>query len=1795
MRLRDIVEINQSGLVADAVNLKMMADDSKNLPLCQGFVFNYDAEKQKRSTLGVLDALRESFHSTSSLNVHLMVQDFGKGKSHFALTLANFFKKPFDSPEIEGILHQVNFATSGKTNALHEKLKAYKKRSKTHLVICISGEVATDLNKMVLRGLRQALEDHGIGDAIAQHIIQKPLAYLKGLSREKRKQAEQYLEEIDQPYGDLDTTIELLGEDNYDIIPTVVDLSERLEEFPYNFEYNLDIEKIIEDVIQSLCTGENRRFEGVLILLDEINAYLRAWLKNSKAAGNAALQNITNVCERNRGKIALLCLAQIKPSLDTQIPYLERKNYERFTTRIELAPSTYEPRASLELVIDNLLKQSDSSNWHNFRSEWGDTIWRESCRSYEQYITTYSNRNWPIEDFHKHLGLGCYPLHPLTGYLLCNLEFTQGRTAIQFIKEDVAQFIESSKIEANGELQFVRPVQLMDAFASNFSLQSKYAEYEKAYDSIAASASADELIALKAIALYYLCGEKISKPDRERHDAILSVMTGFSPSKTKQLLRKLSDDYQVVYYNAGSNTYRFFTGFSIADLKRKIEEDTEDKTPNFNDLLKYCRRNLTVYLGSDTIRADHFASKHRLNAADWEFEKEIFSIDQFERVLLSERSVKKGAVRGVVAYFVGEYDQDLDVLEKEAELILSKAPKAVQERIILALPKRGTRDLAKVLAMKQALSSTSSREKQEFGAALTELNKQFDEQLDSELNEIFESCVYTCRVIDKVPRADLKKLGIVVSKMLDELYTYVPPVENIDKLRTRSTAGSQVVSYTSVQLLANDLKEPFPNKSFKSVIDPVFIRKWKMLKAGTPYTVTVPQDPNIQQAWDVISEMTDIGEKDQKSVEVSEIWKVLSEAPYGHNELTFTILFAAWLAFHRAEVELSGAFGIPSKKNTVTVKTAPLYDWARQTNILEKAKDFVGIWVLRGKNQVVRRKALDVSVPNSVSYVDAANWIKKISGHAESGTLEPSKVAFLREKQQQIQQGIDTIDVWNQPSIEAQQKLDQLAPLEVLATYYAPLENKPPAITIREGVTTVRVTQEQANNWRQTKKALKEKIEELVEDISKQAQNFENPEKGQSITKDIEYKLERLANVPELPIRFSESLRSALESAEQRSTEIRQLAKRRALMEKIQRLHRSLNTNSTQNQYSNTLERISSFSATIPEVQQETEYLSIIADIEGKQDTLIRKIDAWESQFSSISSLNEAVQLSEEVNRERNRFDSEANQPQVESLVNRIQDRILRKGDEDNLEKELTAIVQKSRQKLESVSSFNNFSDVVQAYTELSQLSLPIKAAQAENTENCQLQLQDSQAEGEKAIRQRLKQLCQYCDQEIKRADEYEQLKISLSKAQRLVTEQPELASEQEKLQQAQKSLEDRYSDLQKSDEDRIIIREIQKIRPGIGNTILRCEDVVELINELRSQLNFPEQHTDITERLINAFQGKRAEYTFSLDDLAVQLQSVETASKLQQLRNELSKLEFVFKDSSEYPRYQALEDALNSLGEDLDKVSALEVNVLSTQSIAEIEQALIEIAESKLQLYDADRFNTKLASIEATLTQRQKQFIDELSQWEQDLCYLTESSAARKVQSKVSGGESRYKDSEYAETYDSVRIDVNQLTQLLALADTQKVDSIEACQSEIDRLQNWKEDQELVSETIEKRIQSIEQSLWKIQQTIKTRKQNAAKKWLFGLQDEVAQINLSTEAFEKLETANAILKKISLTRSKHEAFLEDSHKDLLIKTIEACKLIQNHNRASKIETLFKELPKEERIELYQRLSAYLDNTTEVF
>ena len=291
-----------------------MADADKNLKLCQGFVFNYNHGHPKSSTLGVLDAIQKSYQSVNQANIHLVVQDYGKGKSHFALVAANYFKQLLDSPEVEGILDQIKIA-SEHNQGIVEDLKTYKRRNPQHLVICINGGSSeSDLRKIFLRALRQTLETEGITGFLAQQMCQKPLKYLTQLTESQKEIANQYLEKNGHEFGNLYNIIKELNQDNYRVVSTVKSISGELNNgFTMEFETDLSVERILEELITELCSGADAKYSGILILFDELNNYLQAWSTDPYNSGGLTLQNITDACENYKSKIALVCFTQIRP------------------------------------------------------------------------------------------------------------------------------------------------------------------------------------------------------------------------------------------------------------------------------------------------------------------------------------------------------------------------------------------------------------------------------------------------------------------------------------------------------------------------------------------------------------------------------------------------------------------------------------------------------------------------------------------------------------------------------------------------------------------------------------------------------------------------------------------------------------------------------------------------------------------------------------------------------------------------------------------------------------------------------------------------------------------------------------------------------------------------------------------------------------------------------------------------------------------------------------------------------------------------------------------------------------------------------------------------------------------------------------------------------------------------------------------------------------------------------------------------------------------------------------------
>ncbi|MEH2091196.1 hypothetical protein [Nostoc sp.] len=1534
MLLNQLVEINEKGSVASSVNFGMIDDSQKNLSLCESFIFNYDPTKPESSTVGILDAVRRSYHSANQPNIHLMIQQYGKGKSHFAIAIANFFQKPFHSQEVQGILSQVEKATSGKSQAVITGLKLFKESQRhQHLVICLSGDTGGDIKKQFLQQLVKSLEVEGIQDSLAQHICSEPLRYLENLNPENRAEAEKYLQSIGNPDSDLNSLIRLLRENNSGVISTVKKLAFEITGFTPDFTADVNIEAILKDLITNHCTGQkNAHFEGILILFDELNQYLKTWAADDIGAGGTALQNITNICENYKVKIALLSFTQIHPSEGVGIPANVRLEYQKIATR--LAPkdgTTYNASSSLELVIKNLLLQKNDSNWQIFCSQWDNTLRREAETAFQRRIKIYKNQGWSFEEFYTRLSKGCFPLHPLTAYLLCNLDFTQDRTAIQFIKGHVKNFIATQPVENAGKVNYIYPIALIDTFIENFSNYPVYNHYKKAVDLAAGGENDDELIVLKSLFLYEASGENLTKPDQEEHQEILVSLTGLPKSRLQAALDKLEKERDLIYYRQEIKLYRFWEGINPRGIQEEIEEKIKSLTTSINDVVTYCGEInlLKQYPSNTTISATQFVKDNKLVTEDWRFERKIYSIDKFIKALENNRIFRETKEKGILVYILAETQEELQSFRNHIADYLSKSP--IKNRIAIAIPQEETGNLARVILKIKALEETNPTSQKLLGKVYQEQLHRWQQEANGRLTSLLKNCTYYCVGIEKIPSAEQHKAQRVISVLLQDLYPFVPPVDEIDKMRSDHQTGKKIVGWTAKQIFIEDniSQQTLQDQSYRTVIDQIFVKLWGLFKkTSDKYIVQEPTHEKIRAAWDKISEITNLEGLPQKIIDLEKIWQVLSAPPFGYSEYNFTMLLAGWLAIHRKEVILRGRIKLTTKK----VEIVPLQDKSLQawgnTDILQNPTAFVEEWIIKQKSKLIRRQQTQMpTLPASpIDYDQAQEYLEAVAAFLESNEPEGLEKEELTKNRKLVSAAVAEINKWFQP-VQAVENLPHEAQLAALLPLY-------PQLLKRSPNTSILPTQQQRDRFSQALQTVSDKIDQLVAAENKRAESLSTEQACSAYQIEIQGIIDQITQIADLPRHLFEDLQNALSTSKIRLTDIRQQA--------------------------------------------------------------------------------------------------EAGQKQAED----------------------TQIMQNIRN--------------------------------------------------------------------------------SATKIQ----------------------------------------------------TIHLSQDALQEIENLRSRFNYPDKFQQEIAELVQSIHNKITNYHSSLANLRTRLQSVNNLSDLDVINTEYAKLDVVFKDSADYGDYQEIQPQIQSLKNDFEQIQNLETRYQQSNSIASCNDVLGIIVSRQFNIYNADRFQERITQLEVNFRRKIQEYTVELQEYNHNLEYLTTVEDAQRFQKELLKKSHCYSRSEIEAEYEAIISELAPLIDLLQIAESSKVETLETCQTQLDRLKDWENKTEGLREKFSDRVHSLRTE-------IERKKSQFLQQWLNDLENSCTEINQLSDDTEKLEAANNLLEQIQAEKNNYINLFSILETQLLENIERQCIEERNKDIVNQIFVLFRQLSDLQQQNVYDDLGQILSEKTE--
>lgn len=1806
MRLSQIIEINEKGSIHNSVYFGLMDNPESNLRLCEEFIFNYDQKKPELSTVGILDAIRRSYHSQNEPNIHLIIQDYGKGKSHFAVVIANYFKNSFNSPEVEGILYQVEVATSNKNIGIAQGLKLHKQNQQhNHLVICLSGDRGGDIRKQFLQALVKSLLAEGITNSLAQNTCSEPLYYVESLDERDRAKAEKYLQSINYSDGDLNTIIRQLRDNNPSIIPTVKELAYHVTGFTPDFSANIDIEVILQDILTNYCTGANKKFQGILILFDELNYYLQSWSVDQIGSGGTALQNITNICENYKGKIALVSFAQFHPSRAIGISSNTIPSYQKIATRLAPKDSTYDnPASSLELVLDNLLIQKENSlDWGEFHSRWFESLVRESRTAYEERIKIYREQGWTQEEFYRRLGKGCFPLHPLTAYLLCNLDFTQDRTAIQFIKGYVKKFIQDESVERLGQLNYIYPIALVDTFVESFSNESVYSHYKKALGLIAGSDDTDELTVLKALFLFDACGEKLTKPDREEHQEILAVLTGLPKSRLKVSLEKLEKNRDIIYYRPETKLYRFWEGISPTGIEDEIEDKIKNKSTSIYDVVLHCQSEIYTYLDKQTITATQFVQDNKLVGEDWQFEYKIYSIDGLIKALESNQTLKNIKAKGILAYVLAETQEDLQDFRRNIDNYLSKSP--FKNQIAVAIPTEETGDLARVLLKIKTLEQKDAGEKQFFGAAYKQLLQRWQGQVNTQLKRLLKSCTYHCIGLEKIPSSEQGKAQRVISILLQDLYYLVPPVGGIDKMRQGHTTGSKIVGFVARQLFSDTLtpQSLVHEQAYKNVTDTIFVTTWGLLKkASQKYIIQEPNNEKIRAAWDKISEITAINGLPEKIIDLEQIWKILSNHPYGYSEYNFTILLAGWLSYYNKEVSLRGPIKISTKKGElVSIQQKSLKDWANaDTDVLQKPAAFVSDWIIKGKAKLIRRQKAEMpALPTRrMNYDQAQQYLTDITAFLETNEPDPVEVNEVSKNRDIVVAGVEQIDSWLRPVVEVE-TLTAETSLELLVQVYPRLMEHPPSINLVPDAISIQPTQQQRDRQTQALQNVNQKITKFIETISKRSELLSTEEACNVYKLEIQRTIDQINPIINLAPHFLENLQNILRFTDSKLIEIREQNQVKNYLVQIQRLNKSLNDDATQQDYISIRAEIENFARIIPDNSQEAiEAQQIIQNVNHRYRELSQQIEIWEERSSSVTSQSQILDLFEEISRQDRRFTEESSKQRLTSLQELLKQELLKIQNRDDTEKLVRAELSNVQHKLQRIRDLpsDKIGEAFQVYQELVNSGLS-SAEQAVSLEEYHKKLDKFKAQGHTIIAEKFARIY---SRKPNRLEDCNILQEQLQKCRKILAEAENFIEVKANIEQAIQNLELHCQELQKhleqqqkQTEDNQIMQEIYKYRTANKiNTIHVGEYAINEINNLRKCLNNPETWNKEIEEILTYIKDKLTFYRQSLSSINNRLARVDSLTELSTINTEYAKLEFVFQDSNDYHDYRDLQQQIQILSDDLTQLQDLEFRFQQSNNISNCKDLLKIInkiiSEEQAVLHDLNRFRKRITSLEESVGQKLQSFISELQEFEYSLESLTTVREAQRFQEELLRKSSHYINSDLEEQYEAIKLELKLLTELLQIAESTKANTLDSCKEKLDRLKEWQNITGGLSAKLRDRVESLYSEIEEKKAEITQQQRIAAEEWLKELGNQCAQMYKLLDDKEKLLLTNDIFQQIQNEKHRYAHLLNPVHQQSLEYIENKCHEEQNKNKANQILLMFRQLPRLQRQSLYEMLGQEL-------
>lgn len=848
--LKDVVEFNSSFKTAINLYLNLNRADK---------VLAYIPTKSSAVFLG--DYLNSVLNNKEQAT--LLVGPYGKGKSHLILVLLAILsmeRNKENNAVIKALVKKIRKIDEIGTPIGESIEQVWKKERFLPVLIT---DTTNDLGQAFLYGLNDALKRENLTDLVPNTFYSAALERIDDWKNNYDKTYKLFVKELKARGTNINkftAGLKMFSKENLEIFKEIYPLITSGSDF--NPMAVSDVLPLYKSVSEKLA--DEYQFSGIYVIFDEFSKFVESQDGQAVGANMKLLQDICELATESRDSQIFFTMIAHK-SIKEYGKYLSQEIINSFTGiegRIIEKYFITSSKNNYELIKNAIIKDEKRlSEIPHYDTYLGDDV----CEEFYQLPAFKSS--FPEKDFKSIIFKGCYPLNPITSYLLLNVSekvAQNERTLFTFISNDephsMARFV--AEHNANKEwsigsdlvYDYFSPLfkkEVSNEYVHNIWLSAEYA--------IEKCETEDQKRIIKALAIILIVNKEDEIPATAKYIK-LSINADDADAALQELQKK-----EFIYKKRATETYMFKTRAG-SELKAEVRRLRELKGDNVN----FSKALLDVTGKYYVIPRKY----NTLNLMTRYFTNEFMDADDFLKIDSAEALLGNDILDGKVITLYSFSDIKQDSIKRHFQRLADK-------RIVVVCPKSGLKvqkqlkDYEIISELKNNPTFTSNNEilKKELPLLIEDLTIELENVVKSVYEEDSDTKVlyYDGKKIQKEQAWNIEQ---AVNDCCNCIYRESPIINN--EMVNRSNIGTGQTKKARINVINALLTHTDSPDFYAGTNQEATI--YRSLFSVTGITDGTP-NANIATILNIINEFVDSC-SDQK-VLLKGLLKTLTSEPFG--------------------------------------------------------------------------------------------------------------------------------------------------------------------------------------------------------------------------------------------------------------------------------------------------------------------------------------------------------------------------------------------------------------------------------------------------------------------------------------------------------------------------------------------------------------------------------------------------------------------------------------------------------------------------------------------------------------------------------------------------------------------------------------------------------------------------------------------------------------------------------------------------------------------------------------------------